>query len=98
MMDDRRIINIQRDFTDTGEPLIAIFVIEDSHILCDQAAERIQCQPPERSFETAFVQFLDHPVTPFPAEASFPKLPTAAQSDCNCNEHHQTRRIYVHPI
>src|SRR5438045_5416745 len=94
MMDERRIINIQRDFTDTGERLLAIFVIEDSHILRDQAAERIQCQPPDRSFDTAFVQFLNHAVTPLPAEASFREVPTAAQRDCNCNERHQTRHIY----
>src|SRR5947208_15707900 len=52
MMDERRVINIQRDLTDTGERLLAIFVIEDSHILGDQAAERIQCQSPDRSFDT----------------------------------------------
>ena len=38
MMDERRVINIQRDFADTGKRLLAIFVIEDSHILRDQTA------------------------------------------------------------
>ena len=42
MMDERGIIDIQRDFADQGERLFTVLVIKDAHIPCDQAAERVQ--------------------------------------------------------
>ena len=42
MMDERSVIDIERDFVDQGERVFAVLVIEDAHIPRDQAAERIQ--------------------------------------------------------
>ena len=87
MMDERSVIDIERDFANHGQRVFAVFVIEDAYILCDEAAERIQCQSANGGFDAAPVQFLDHAVSPLPAEPSFRKIPAAAENTRNCDEH-----------
>ena len=69
MMDERGVIDVERDFADEGERVFAILVIEDAHVLGDQAAERIERQPADGRFDAALVQFFDDAVTPLPAKA-----------------------------
>ena len=85
-MNQRCVIDVQRDFADECERLFSILVIEDSHIVRDQAAKRIQCQSTDRSFHAVFVQFLDEAVPPLPAKASFRQIPTPAKYYHDCNE------------
>ena len=42
MMDERSVIDIERDFANQGQRVFAILIIEDAHVPRDQAAERIQ--------------------------------------------------------
>src|SRR5437867_4252317 len=69
VMDERGVIDVERDFADESERVFAIFVIEDAHVLCDQAPERVERQSADGSFDAALVQFFDHAVTPLPAKA-----------------------------
>ncbi|PYJ70952.1 MAG: hypothetical protein DME75_08270 [Verrucomicrobia bacterium] len=40
------------------------------------------------------MQFLDYAVAPLPAEASFCKIPAAAENKRNCDENRQTHYVY----
>ncbi len=42
MMDERGVINIERDFADQGQYVFAVSVIENSYVFRNQTAERIQ--------------------------------------------------------
>ena len=55
MMDERSVIDIERDFANQGERVFAILVVEDSYIFCDQTTERIQREASDVSFYSAFV-------------------------------------------
>ena len=78
MMDERGVIDVERDFADEGERVFAILVIEDAHVLGDQAAERIERQPADGRFDAALVQFFDDAVTPLPAKALLGQIQSTA--------------------
>ena len=42
MMDERGVINIERDFADQGQYVFAVSVIENPYVFRDQTAERVQ--------------------------------------------------------
>ena len=72
MMEQRGIVDIERDFTDKPESLLLVFGIEDTDVLRDQAAKWIEGQAADRSFHAVFVQFLDYAITLLLAKPFFP--------------------------
>ena len=55
MMDERGVIDIERDFAKKGKRVFAILVVENPYVFCDQTAERIQRQASYVRFNTAFM-------------------------------------------
>ena len=76
-MEERGVIDIQRDLADDRERVLAIFEIENPDVLGDQAAHRIERQAADRCFDAAFVKFFDDAVTPLPAEPALRQIPSA---------------------
>ena len=76
MMEQRGIVDIERDFADKRESLLLVFRIEDTDVLRDQAAKWIERQA-DRSFHATFVQFLDYAITPLLAKPFFSEVPAA---------------------
>ncbi len=77
MMQERGVINIQRDLADDRERVLAILEVENPDILRDQAANRVERQPAHRCFHAALVQFCDDPVAPLPSEPALGQIPSA---------------------
>ena len=76
-MEERGVIDIQRDLADDREGGLAILEIENPDVLRDQAANRIERQPADRCFDAPLVKFLDDAVTPLPAEPALGQIPSA---------------------
>ena len=55
MMDERSVIDIERDLANQGKRVFAILIIEDPYVSCDQTAKRIEREASDVSFDTAFV-------------------------------------------
>src|SRR5205807_10293579 len=70
MMDERSVIDIERDLADPGKRVLAILVIKNPDIFCDETAKRIQRQAPDVGFDSVLAQFLHYPVAPLTAKAS----------------------------
>jgi hypothetical protein len=69
-MDKCSVIDIERDLANQGKRVLAIFVIENPYISCNQATKRVQRQTSYVGFDAAFVQFLHHAIAPFTPEAT----------------------------
>ena len=55
MMDERSVIDIERNFANHSKRVFVILVVEDPDVSCDQTAKRVQRQASDVSFDTAFV-------------------------------------------
>ena len=54
-MDQRSVIDIERDLAKQGERVFAILIIENPNIPCYQTTKGIQRQSPYNGFDAAFV-------------------------------------------
>ena len=75
VVQERGVINIERDLADDGERVLAVLEVEDPHVLRDQAAHRVERQPADRCFDSAFVQFFNDAVAPLAAKAALREIP-----------------------
>ena len=89
MMDERGVIDVERNFADTGECIFALLVVENAHIFGDQTAKRIEREAADGGFHAALVQFFDDAITPLSAKAFFRKVPSAAKQGGKCNHGHE---------
>ena len=80
-MEERGVIDVQRDLADDGERVLAILEIENPDVLRDQAANRIERQPAHRCFDAPLVQFFDDALTPLPSEPALGQIPSAPGQD-----------------
>ena len=80
-MEERRIINIERDLADDGDGVFAVLVIKNAHVARDQTAKRIEREPPDRCFDAAFAQFFNDSVTPMPPKTFSREIPAAQRRD-----------------
>ena len=76
-MEERGIIDIERHLTDRNERHTQFFRIINAKIARDEAAEWIEGEPADGSFDPAFSKFLNNPGAPLPAEALVREIPTA---------------------
>src|SRR5204863_3528909 len=93
MVNERSVIDVERDFTNEGQRVFAVLVVENPYIFRNEAAKRIQRQPANGSFDTALVQLLDDAIAPLPAEASFPQIPAAAEKCQESEKNGQTQEV-----
>src|ERR1700681_3198609 len=77
MMEERGVIDIQRDFTDDRERVLVVLEIENADVLGDQAMNRIERQPAHRRFDAPLVKLFDDAVTPLPSEPARRQIPPA---------------------
>ena len=78
MLQERGIINIERNAADPADDVFTIFVIKNPNVLRDQTAERIKRDSANRSLHPVFAQLFHHQTAPFLAESFFCKIPAAA--------------------
>src|SRR6266550_5702053 len=78
-MNQRGVIDVERNLAHPRQHIVAVLVIENAHILRNQPAERIECEPSHGSFHTAPVQFFHHSIAPLPAESFFGKVISASE-------------------
>ena len=52
MMDERGVIDIERDFADQGQRILAILIIKNPYIFCDKTTKRVQRQTPDTGFDS----------------------------------------------
>ena len=83
MVEQRRVINIERDFADDGERVLAVFEIVDPDVLRDETADRVDSEPLDRSFDAALVQFLADAIPPFLAKTALRQIPTGPAENQN---------------
>ena len=91
MMEERGVIDIQRDLADDREGVLAILEIENPDVLGDQAADRIERQPAHRGFDAPLVKFFDDAVTPLPAEPALRQIPSAPGQRADGHEEKKRR-------
>ena len=77
MMEQRRIIDVERDLADERKRVLALLVIENSYVLRNQAAERVERQSPDGGFHAALAQFFGDAPAPMPAETFSREVPSA---------------------
>jgi hypothetical protein len=89
MMDERSVIDIQRDLADPGQNVLAILVIKNPYIFCDKTAKRVQRQAADVGFDSALAQFLHYPVAPLTAKSSFGEVIPSAANRKNYDKNHE---------
>src|SRR5437762_3873471 len=77
MLQERGVIHIERNSADPTDDVFTIFVIENPNFLRDQAAERIESESADRSFDTMFAQLFHEQAAPLLAKSFFRKIPAA---------------------
>src|SRR5580704_10297729 len=71
------VINVERNLADEGQSFSAVLVTKDAHVPRDQATKRIEGEVSNGRFDTAPMQFLDHPRAPLSPEAFAREVPAA---------------------
>ena len=89
-MQQRRVIDVECDFADHRQRVLAIFEIVNPHVLRDEAPDRIDGEPRDRGFDAALVQFFRNAVAPFLAEPAFREIPARPAEDENERDDRQT--------
>src|SRR5205085_8009711 len=74
----RAVIYIERQPADLHHGVLTMPIIENANILRDEAAERIEREPPDGGFDTMLAQFFHHQRAPGTAEAFFGQIPAPA--------------------
>src|SRR5947199_10795412 len=90
-MPQRGVIDVERHFADHSEGVLAIFEIVDPHVLRDEAADRIDGEPRDRSFDASFVELLRNAIPPFLTESPFGEIPARPAEDENERDDRQTQ-------
>src|SRR5262249_50445802 len=89
MMDERGVIDIERDFADQGQSVLAILVIKNPYIFCDQTTKGVQRQTPDAGFDSVFAQFLHYAVAPLTAKSSLGEVIAATGNPKSYGKNHQ---------
>ena len=89
MMDERSVIDIERDLADQGQNVLAILVIKNPYIFCDETAKRVQRQAPDVGFDSVLAQFLHYPVAPLTAKSSLGEVIPSAADPKNYAKSHE---------
>src|SRR4029077_10671749 len=101
VMTQSGVINIERDLVDESECFSTVLVVKDAHVPRDQTAERIEGEMPNRSFDTAPMQFLHHSRAPLASETFAREIPAAGDRRGNHAEdrkpQNQTHQRMSHP-
>ena len=92
VMDQRSVIDIERNFADQGQRILAILVIKDPHIFCHKPTKRVQRQTPDAGFDSVLAQFLHYAVAPLTAKSSFGEVIAAAANPKNYGKNHQAHQ------
>ncbi len=82
-MEERRVINVERDFADDREGILAILEIVDPDVLRNETAHRIDREPLDRRFDPALVQLLGDTIAPFLAKPALRQIPAGPAEDEN---------------
>jgi hypothetical protein len=77
-MNERGVIDIERNFVNEPQQILAMIVIVNPDVLRNQPAEWIESYPAYRRFDASAVQFFHHAKPPLPAKASFCQIKPAA--------------------
>src|SRR6202030_3124814 len=91
VMKERRVIDVERDFADHGERVLAVFEIVDPHVLRDEASHGIEREPLDRRFDAALVQFVGNAIAPFLAEAALRQIPAGPAEDENERDYREAQ-------
>ena len=91
VMDQRSVIDIERNFADQGQRILAILVIKDPHIFCHKPTKRVQSQTPDAGFDSVLAQFLHYAVAPLTAESSLGHVISATANPEDQGKDHQAR-------
>ena len=91
-MNERGVIEIERDFAHDGEGVIAIFVIIQANFLRDESAERIEREVRDVRFDAVLVQFFGDECARSRAEASRRQIPAAADDRGDRENNGETNR------
>ena len=83
VVQQRRVIDVERDFADHRERVFPVFEIVNANVLRDQPADWIDGQPRDRRFDAALMQFLRNAIAPFFAEAALRQVPARPAEDEN---------------
>ena len=78
-MEERRVVDIERELTHHRERSLALFVVVDAHVARDQAAKGIERETANRRLDAALVQFFDDLVAPVAAETFFCQIPAPGE-------------------
>ena len=92
MMDERSVIDIERDFADQGQCILAILVIKNSHVLRHKPPKRVQRQTPDARFDSMLAQFLHYAVAPLTAKPSLGEVISATANPENHGKDHQAHK------
>jgi hypothetical protein len=76
-MEERGVIDVERDFADDRDDVFPIFEIVNPDVLRDQAANGIEREAAHRGFDAALMQLFDDPLAPLFAEPAFSQIPAA---------------------
>ena len=92
-MEERGVVDIEREFADDGEGFVAILEIVNAHVLRDEAAEGIEREPAHGGFDAAFAQFVRDGGAPLPAETFVRQIPAAPKQERDeCENEEPARR------
>src|SRR5204863_9401522 len=89
-MDERSVIDVERYLADNGKCVLAIFVIGNPYISCDQAPKRVQREAANVGFDTAFVSCLGDAVAPFTPKPPRAEILTTTDSGTGCAQKRRT--------
>jgi hypothetical protein len=90
-MDKRSVIDIERDFADQGQRILAILVIKDPHIFCHKPTKWVQRQAPDAGFDSVLAQLLHYAVAPLTAKSSLGHVISATANPEDQGKDHQAR-------
>ncbi len=90
-MQERGVIDVEQYLADGEEWRVAICLVVDAKVLCDEAAKWIEREPAHGRFDPALPEFLDNLCAPLPAEAFVREIPTAPKQDREKGESQQSQ-------
>jgi hypothetical protein len=97
VMEQGRVIDVERDLTDDSERVLSLFVIINPDVARDQTAKGIEREATNLRFDAVLAQFLRDLITPMPAEAFFRQVPAATEHGGEGHHDNETEHTHAEP-
>ena len=89
MMDQRSVVDIERDLADQGQSVLAILVIENPYIFCHETTKWVERQTPDAGLDSMLAQFLHYAVAPLAAKSSLGHVIAPGSDPKNYAKNHE---------